>query len=138
MKALKLAGAIAAVAMVSGMVAWGIGATPKILTVAKLPGSPTGPLTIVYFRADPPFIQRGQASVLKWKVTGATTVTLYGEDNSLCERQFGRVAPEDSLMVCPEETTAYVLTAQAPNGEMMQSVTVHVAGVSLKVPSAVR
>lgn len=141
MKTLKLV-VLAAVAVVSGITVLGIAAatrvTPKIQMVAKLPGAPVGPLTIVYFRADPPRVQPGQSSILRWKVTGATSVTLYGEDNSLCERQFGTVAAEDSLMVCPQETTIYTLTAQGPDGETMQSATVQVNGVAPRIPTGAR
>jgi hypothetical protein len=137
MKTPRLVMVMAAVAL-----AWGIGvvrtpARAELQTEAKLPAQPIGPLTIVYFRADPARVQQGQSSILKWKVTGASTVMLYGEDSSVCERQFGKVAPEDSLMVCPEETTDYILSAQGPDGETMQSVTVHVMGASLKVPGKI-
>ncbi len=134
MKTPKLVMVMAAVAIMSGIGAVSMAARA---TVAKLPAQPIGPLTIVYFRAEPARIQQGQSSILKWKVTGATTVTLYGEDSSVCERQFGKMALEDSLMVCPEETTDYVLSAQGPDGETMQSVTVHVIGTSLKVPGKI-
>jgi hypothetical protein len=137
MKTPKLMMVMAAVAIMSGIGAVSMAASAERPTVAKLPAQPIGPLTIVYFRAEPARVQQGQSSILKWKVTGATTVTLYGEDSSVCERQFGKVAPEDSLMVCPEGTTDYILSAQGPDGETMQSVTVHVMGTSLKIHGTV-
>jgi hypothetical protein len=133
MKTLKLAMVTAAAAMIAGMVVVSVAAAAKTEMVGKLPSQPSGPLTIVYFRAEPARVQQGQSSILKWKVTGATAVTLYGEDGSVCERRFGKMDPEDSLMVCPGETADYVLSAQGPDGETMQSVTVHVTGVSSKI-----
>jgi len=129
-----------ALALAGLLAAFGISAAAGKIIIK--PEDAKGPLAIVYFRADPPRILHGQASVLKWKVKGATTVTLFGDSDSSClreteEREMGMVAPEDSVLVCPEETTEYILKADGPDGEVMQSVTVQVVkpGNPLKIPT---
>ncbi|GEM_PF-1024490 len=62
-----------------------------------------GPL--VYFSADPSFIQKGQPSTLTWTTTGATDVTL---DNNI-----GAVGTSGSLVVTPSSTTEYTISATA-------------------------
>jgi hypothetical protein len=120
-------------ALVPVLVAFGIASVVPIPAPGmKVPRASKVSPTIVYFRAEPSRIMRGQSSMLKWKVTGATAVTLYSEPNtSLCEIRLGRVDPEGSIGVCPSETTTYVLTAEGPDGEAMQSLTVRVSNPSL-------
>jgi hypothetical protein len=93
--------------------------------------TPVGPKavvpTIIYFRAEPSRIIRGEFSTLKWKVIDATAITIESKtDTSLCETPLGSVQPEGSLRVCPFDTTVYVLTAESRAGQAMQSATVRV------------
>src|SRR5690606_8178195 len=59
---------------------------------------------LIYFEANPPEVERGDASELTWSVSGAASVTLDG------------VAVEAKAMqqVAPEDTTTYTLVAISP------------------------
>jgi hypothetical protein len=60
------------------------------------------PVTIDRFWADPPRVERGRSTILRWQIRNATTIDLDGQ----------RVLPTDSREVSPLETHSYVLTAQ--------------------------
>lgn len=83
-------------------------------TAAALPATPTpteppptdppptaAPIEI-NFNADAYDIERGECTTLRWEVTGATLVTLLGEE----------VEPTDAQEVCPGETAGYTLLAE--------------------------
>jgi len=58
---------------------------------------------IEFFDADPVAVNSSEASNLSWSVTGATQVELNPE--------IGRVEPKGFVLVFPNETTVYTLTA---------------------------
>ncbi len=72
------------------------------------------PPQIVSFEADPPSIQRGQSSLLRWQT----------EHADRCEIQpgIGIVDPSGSLQVTPAETVNYTLTAWGQGNPAMSSV----------------
>ncbi|MBN2432736.1 MAG: OmpA family protein [Acidobacteria bacterium] len=78
---------------------------------------------IQYFRADPSVIARGDEAQLSWSVLNAETVEISG---------IGVVDAAGSVMVSPNDTTAYVLTATDANGSTVTStITVTVQTVSI-------
>ena len=64
-------------------------------------------LEIVAFLFDPPTVQAGQQTVLKWSVRGANSVSIEG---------VGKVSTEGTLQVRPSRTTYAKLTAEGPGG----------------------
>lgn len=88
--------------------------------------------TIVTFRADPARILLGESSTLKWRVTGATKVSLSSDADSppTWDRFLGDVDAEGQLEISPAETTAFVLQADGPGGTVMRSVTLRVSDPS--------
>ncbi len=70
------------------------------------------------FTADPPTIEAGAASTLRWEVTGATEVTI--------DQGVGNVAVSDARDVKPLGPTTYVLMAKGPGGNTTARVTVNV------------
>jgi hypothetical protein len=76
---------------------------------------------IVYFRAVPPEIRRGESSTLEWETRNAVRVTIDGTE----------VSTSGKLVVTPERTTTYTLTATSPYGlraTATVTVTVRVVG----------
>lgn len=79
------------------------------------------PVTITYFRADPPTIPKGQSAQLTWNVVGATSITI--------QPDVGPVAPgQTSVPVAPQKTTEYTLTASA-GGQQKQAKTTVTVGL---------
>ena len=77
------------------------------------------PPQVEYFQANPLSIYEGSCATLQWgEVLGADEVSI--------EPQIGGVGTPDSLEVCPEETTEYILTATGPGGTTEASVTIEV------------
>ena len=60
------------------------------------------PVVIQSFVADPVIIKKGEASILRWDVSGANNVILEG---------IGDVSLQGSMAVMPNKTTTYTLTA---------------------------
>lgn len=92
--------------------------------------SPTEPPPIPapvinYFTADEEIIAHGDSSMLDWKTTDATTVSI---DNGI-----GEVYESGIEFVYPEETTTYTLTARNSVGSVTASCTVEVRGADLQV-----
>lgn len=78
---------------------------------------------IQFFRADPSVIALGEQAELSWSVLNAETVEISG---------IGVVDAAGSVMVSPNDTTAYVLTATDANGSTVTStITVTVQTVSI-------
>jgi peptidoglycan-associated lipoprotein len=71
------------------------------------------------FTAEPSAIERGQASTLRWSVSGETT-------NISIEPAIGTVNASGSRQVYPGNTTTYTLTASGPGGSSTQTATVNV------------
>jgi len=80
-----------------------------VFTAGCLPGGPITvttsgqPPVINSFDASPPSISAGGSSMLTWKVSGATTVSI--------DQGIGNVALTGSRAVMPSATTVYTLTA---------------------------
>jgi len=81
------------------------------------------PGNIYYFSAIPNLIERGDSSLLQWKSSSGTILTLNGDT----------IENEGSIYVFPESTTSYILTS---SGEVSQSLTkkveVYKSGTILK------
>lgn len=73
---------------------------------------------VKFFTAEPSSIERGQASVLKWEVTGAETISI--------DQGIGNVQPTGNRSVFPSTTTTYKLTATNDGGTAEEAVTVNV------------
>ncbi len=85
---------------------------PAVTDIIPLP-------EVEYFQADPPAIEAGSCTLLQWgQVTGADEVRI--------EPRIGGVGTPDSVEVCPEETTEYILTATGPGGVTEVRTTVEV------------
>jgi peptidoglycan-associated lipoprotein len=87
------------------------------------PAAPTATL-----RANPEFIQHGEASMLTWSSTNATDLNL--------APGIGRVAPEGSVRVTPQQSTTYILTAGGPGGSTEASARVTVGAAPPPPPPA--
>jgi peptidoglycan-associated lipoprotein len=72
--------------------------------------------TVATFTVEPSSIERGQAAVLRWSVTGATEVSI--------DRGIGTVASTGTSRVTPSETTTYTLNASGPGGNATATATV--------------
>ncbi len=70
---------------------------------------------ILFFVANPPTINIGQASQLSWRVLNATEVTI---------SEIGQVAAQGTSSVSPQQTTTYRLTARNAVNEENATVTV--------------
>lgn len=77
-----------------------------------------GPPQVLSFTADPPAISVGDASTLRWQVTGASTITI--------APGVGDVSGTNSTVVTPATTTTYTLTASGDGGSVTDDVTVTV------------
>lgn len=73
--------------------------------------------TINGFNVSPSTIEEGELASLTWNTSDATEVSISG---------IGLVGPSGTLLVSPDETTEYTLTATNPSGTATQSVTLTV------------
>ena len=73
---------------------------------------------IVRFTATPPEIRVGDCSVLQWETGGASRVSV---SNITINDAPVEVSPSDQLVVCPQQTTTYSLTATNDRGEIVSS-----------------
>lgn len=71
---------------------------------------PRGAPVIEQISSEPSYIQRGQTSTLRWKVTGEVT-------NVSIDHGVGTVTDSGSLRVNPAEPVTYTLTATGPGGQ---------------------
>lgn len=90
---------------------------PKVETPKAVPPPVARPI-VKFFTAEPATIERGQASSLKWEVTGADSVGI--------NQGLGTVSSSGARSVFPSNTTTYVLTASNSGGSVTESVTVNV------------
>ncbi|HXK05471.1 MAG TPA: OmpA family protein [Verrucomicrobiae bacterium] len=88
---------------------------PATAAPAPRPAAPS-----VSFNAEPTSIQRGQASTLRWQVTG--DVTSVSIDNGI-----GTVQNNGNRRVTPTDSTTYTLTATGPGGTSTGAATVNVS-----------
>jgi hypothetical protein len=94
-----------------------ISATTQV-TVTATPALPASPPVIQSFVAEPSDIDSGDASILSWEVTDATSVTI--------NQGVGSVALSGSSSVSPEHDTDYTLTATNSAGSVHEVVSVSV------------
>jgi peptidoglycan-associated lipoprotein len=83
------------------------------------PARPAAP-SITQFSAEPTSIQRGQASTLRWQVTGNVTSVSIDQGISTVQNTGNR-------RVTPDNSTTYTLTATGPGGSSTASATVNVS-----------
>ncbi len=82
------------------------------------------PVPEIAFSAEPLSIISGESSTLSWEVTNADTVTI---DNDI-----GSVSPTGSMVVTPQETTSYIISAIGPGGTATDTVTITVNQYRIK------
>lgn len=87
-----------------------------ILVYFLIPGKP-GP-EIVYFKANPSSITRGNWSTLSWETSDAKAVEI--------DPMIGSVQASGSRRVNPGKTSTYTLTARNQQGQTMKRITVTV------------
>ena len=68
--------------------------------------------------ADPPTVEKGQSVTLRWSSQNATDLDL--------EPGVGKVQPEGSTSVTPQDSTTYTLTATGPGGTQTSAAHVSV------------
>ena len=90
--------------------------TPTPVTPVSKPGPSPTPM-IDSFTANPPTVDRGKASTLRWETRNATEVTIDG---------IGTVPATGSRQVFPADTTRYRMVAKGPGGQTEASVAVNV------------
>ncbi len=91
---------------------------PPVAKEAPPAPKPAAPV-VSSFAAEPTSIERGQASTLRWNVSGETTEVRI-------EPALGVVNASGSRQVFPGNTTTYTLTANGPGGSTTQTATVNV------------
>lgn len=91
---------------------------PPPVKEAPPPPKPAAPV-VASFTAEPTSIERGQASTLRWNVSGETTEVRI-------EPALGVVNASGSRQVFPGNTTTYTLTATGPGGSATQTAAVNV------------
>jgi peptidoglycan-associated lipoprotein len=87
-------------------------------TPAPAPAAPASPT--VTLNATPGSIQSGQTSTLAWSSTNATDLDI--------EPGVGKVSPQGSTPVTPNESTTYTITATGSGGSATASAHVDVSG----------
>ena len=101
---------------------------PPPAPVKEAPKPPAAKPIVKFFTAEPSTIERGQASSLKWEVTGADTVSI--------NQGLGTVSASGNRSVFPSSTTTYTLTASNSGGSVTESVTVNVTAPAAPAPLA--
>ena len=91
---------------------------PPLAPTATAP-PPTGAPVINSFTAEPSTIEPGQASTLRWSISGATDMTI--------DHGVGAVQSQGQRQVFPRASTSYALTVRGPGGMDSRSVTVEVS-----------
>jgi len=99
---------------------------PPPAPVKEAPKPPAAKPIVKFFTAEPSTIERGQASSLKWEVTGADTVSI--------NQGLGTVSASGNRSVFPSSTTTYTLTASNSGGPVTESVTVNVTAPAAPAP----
>lgn len=99
---------------------------PPPAPVKEAPKPPAAKPIVKFFTAEPSTIERGQASSLKWEVTGADTVSI--------NQGLGTVSASGNRSVFPSSTTTYTLTASNSGGSVTESVTVNVTAPAPPAP----
>jgi len=97
--------------------------------MAPTPIEPVAKPTVNSFAASQTSISQGQQTTLSWNVSGATAITI--------QPDIGTVGSSGSLMLSPNATTTYTLTASNQSGSSTGSVTVNVTPVVAGTPDLV-
>lgn len=92
------------------------GSVSQNVTVNVIP-TPTPDPVISFFTAVPDTIDQGEFTTISWSTQHANTVTLEG---------FGEVNANGSLILSPEDTTSYTLTATNGSGTATAEITITV------------
>ena len=98
----------------SGKATWGHGIVLLVSALVMYGCPATGDIS-----ASPESILKGEGATLSWKTSNASDVSI---DNGV-----GSVSGSGSVVVTPEETTTYTLTARNNEGTVFDSVTVTVS-----------
>ncbi len=102
-------------------------APPKV--AAPTPKPVVARPIVKFFTAEPSTIERGQASSLKWEVTGAETASINQGLGVIGTAAAGGATPaviSGNRSVFPSNTTTYTLTASNSGGTVSEAVTVNV------------
>ena len=89
----------------------GAGCKKPVAAVTPPPApapAPPPPQPTVTLQANPPNVQRGQTTTLRWSSTNATSLTL--------APGVGNVSPEGNTNVTPTDSATYTITAMGPGG----------------------
>lgn len=102
----------------------------KKQVAATAPAPPPAPAAMptVTLNAAPPSVQSGQTSTLSWSSTNATDLDI--------EPGVGKVSPQGSTPVTPNESTTYTITATGSGGSATASARVEVAAPAAAAPPA--
>jgi len=92
--------------------------TPRASITIEIREKSTNPPPEVTFAADPQSITLGESSTLTWATTHADSVNI--------DQGIGSVALNGSLVVSPQETITYTLTAEGPGGTTTLNINVTV------------
>jgi peptidoglycan-associated lipoprotein len=101
---------------------------PPPAPATTAPPSTAAPV-IASFTAEPSTIEPGQASTLRWSISGATDMTI--------DHGVGAVQSQGMRQVFPRTSTSYALTARGPGGMDSRSVTVTVSTAPPPPPPSV-
>ncbi|HEY6343241.1 MAG TPA: serine/threonine-protein kinase [Bryobacteraceae bacterium] len=88
-----------------------------VVALPQNPPQPNPPLAapgVELFAAEPSSIKAGSAATLRWRVTGATKVTV--------DQGIGPVETSGQIAVRPKATTSYQLTATGPGGQIVTAI----------------
>lgn len=93
---------------------------------------------VKFFTAEPSTIERGQASSLRWEVTGAETASINQGLGVIGTAAPGGASPaviSGNRSVFPSNTTTYTLTASNSGGSVSETVTVNVTAPPAPTPA---
>ena len=92
--------------------------SPEVSGMVTVHAQVAAPATIVSFAASSAVIEEGQSVTLSWEVSDATSITI--------DQGIGAVSPSGDLVLTPEGTTTYRLTAIGGGATATADVTVTV------------
>jgi serine/threonine protein kinase/outer membrane protein OmpA-like peptidoglycan-associated protein len=87
---------------------------------------------ILSFKAEPPTIEAGQFSTLRWEIEDTTEVSIDPDPGSRI-----KLGKERSWEVLPAYTTTYTMTARGAGGTTRSSVKVNVTAPSMPVTTSI-
>lgn len=111
---------------------------PKPAVVETPKAAPVARPIVKFFTAEPATIERGQASSLRWEVTGAESVSINQGLGIVGNAAPGGATPaviSGNRSVFPSNTTSYTLTATNSGGSVTESVTVNVTAPAPPPPT---